>query len=72
MTAFSEGVKFGGLPMGVAWGAAALAQQLGQLKAIQSASFGGGSSGGGGGGRAIQVCLGSVVQFPWCCPWFTR
>ena len=29
--------------MGVAWGAAALAQQLGQLRAIQSATFGGGS-----------------------------
>lgn len=55
MTAFSEGVKYGGLPMGVAWGAAALAQQLGQLKAIQSASFGGGSSGGGGGVSAPSV-----------------
>lgn len=55
MTAFDEGVKVGGLPMGVAWGAAALAQQLGQLRAIQSASFGGGSSGGGGGVSAPSV-----------------
>ena len=31
-----------------AYAAAALASQLGQLRAIQSASFGGGSSGGGG------------------------
>ena len=59
MTAFSEGVKFGGLPMGVAWGAAALAQQLGQLRAIQSATFGGGSSGGGGGGVSAPS-VGSV------------
>ena len=55
MDAFDKGVKSGGLPMGVAWGAAALAQQLGQLKAIQSASFGGGSSGGGGGVSAPSV-----------------
>jgi hypothetical protein len=55
MTAFGEGVKVGGLPMGVAWGAAALAQQLGQLRAIQSATFGGGSSSGGGGVSAPSV-----------------
>ena len=40
-------------------GAAALAQQLGQLRAIQSASFGGGSSGGGGGGGGAPS-VGSV------------
>jgi hypothetical protein len=55
MTAFNQGVKVGGLPMGVAWGAAALAQQLGQLRAIQSATFGGGSSSGGGGVSAPSV-----------------
>ena len=43
--------------MGVAWGAAALAQQLGQLRAIQSATFGGGSSGGGGGGGGSTECV---------------
>ena len=60
MDAFNKGVKVGGLPMGVAWGAAALAQQLGQLRAIQSATFGGGSSGGGGGGGVSAPSVGSV------------
>ena len=41
--------------VGVAFGAAALAQQLGQLRAIQSTTFGGGSSGGGGGKSAHRV-----------------
>ena len=44
-----QGSKIGGWPLGAAMGAAALASQLAQLRAIQSASFGGGSSGGGGG-----------------------
>lgn len=49
MDAYGQGVAVGGLPMGIAWGAAALAQQLGQLRAIQSATFAGGGGGGGGG-----------------------
>ena len=44
-----EGTKMGGWPMGAAMGAAALASQLGQLRAIQSATFAGGGSAGGGG-----------------------
>lgn len=44
-----EGTKIGGWPLGAAMGAAALASQLGQLRAIQSATFAGGGSAGGGG-----------------------
>jgi hypothetical protein len=62
MTAFDEGVKVGGLPMGVAWGAAALAQQLGQLRAIQSATFAGGGSAGGGSAGGGGASASSVAQ----------
>ena len=55
MKAYEFGTGIGGTIVGAAMGAAALAQQLGQLKAIQSASFGGGSSGGGGGVSAPSV-----------------
>lgn len=47
-TAMAVGMKFGPVTA-AAFGAAALAMQLGQLRAIQSASFGGGGGGGGGG-----------------------
>ena len=50
IAAAKHGSEIGGWPLGLAMGAAALASQLSQLKAIQSASFGGGSSGGGGAG----------------------
>lgn len=53
-TAIAIGMKFGPVTA-AAFGAAALAMQLGQLRAIQSASFGGGSSGGGGGVSAPSV-----------------
>lgn len=52
--AMAVGMKFGPVTA-AAFGAAALAMQLGQLRAIQSASFGGGSSGGGGGVSAPSV-----------------
>lgn len=55
-----QGTAIGGWPLGAAMGAAALASQLSQLKAIQSASFGGGSSGGGGGGAGVGAS--SVAQ----------
>lgn len=42
---YAAGTKIGGPVVGVAFAAAALASQLGQLKAIQSQSFGGGSAG---------------------------
>ena len=57
-SAMKIGWSFGGPAapyLSAAYGAAALAQQLGQLRAIQSASFGGGSSGGGGGVSAPSV-----------------
>jgi len=44
-----QGSKIGGWPLGAAMGAAALASQLAQLRAIQSATFAGGGSAGGGG-----------------------
>lgn len=49
ISAAKEGTRIGGWPLGAAMGAAALASQLGQLRAIQSATFGGGGSSGGGG-----------------------
>ena len=59
MKAYEFGTGIGGPIVGAAFGAAALAAQLSQLKAIQSASFGGGSSGGGGGGGGAPS-VGSV------------
>jgi len=68
MKAFEFGTGIGGPIVGAAFGAAALATQLGNLRAIQSASFGGGggsggsgvtapSSGGGGSGQQEQAPL---------------
>ena len=48
--AFSWGSQHGGLPMGLAMGAAAAAHQYAQIRAIASQSFGGGSSGSSSGG----------------------
>lgn len=59
MKAYEFGTGIGGPIVGAAMGAAALASQLAQLRAIQSASFGGGSSGGGGGGGGAPS-VGSV------------
>ena len=63
-----EGTKIGGWPLGAAMGAAALATQLGNLRAIQSASFGGGgsggSSGGSGGGVSAPSSQGQQEQAP--------
>ena len=63
-----EGTKIGGWPLGAAMGAAALASQLGQLRAIQSASFGGGgssgSSGGSGSAPSIPSSQGQQEQAP--------
>ena len=54
MAAFKHGTELGGWPVGAAMGAAALASQLSQLRAIQSATFAsGGSAGGGGGGVGV-------------------
>ena len=63
-----EGTKIGGWPLGAAMGAAALATQLGNLRAIQSASFGGGGSGGSSGGSgsapSIPSSQGQQEQAP--------
>lgn len=66
MKAFEYGTGIGGPVVGAAFGAAALATQLGQLRAIQSASFGGGSSGGGGGSAssASSATSSSEAQAP--------
>lgn len=50
IAAYEAGVKVGGVPLGVAYAAAALTQQLGQLRQLQSMTYGGKSGGGGGGG----------------------
>lgn len=62
MEAAKYGTKMGGWPMGVAMGAAALASQLSQLRAIQSASFGGGSSGAGGGGAGVGAASAASAE----------
>ena len=68
MDAYAAGTKVGGPIVGAAFGAAALATQLGNLRAIQSASFGGGgssgSSGGSGGGASIPSSQGQQEQAP--------
>lgn len=56
------GTKMGGWPMGAAMGAAALASQLAQLRAIQSATFAGGGSAGGGGAGGGGASASSVAQ----------
>ncbi len=63
MEAVRHGTKMGGWPVGVAMGAAALASQLAQLRAIQSATFaGGGSAGGGGGGVGVGASGASSAE----------
>ncbi len=63
MAAVKHGTEMGGWPVGVAMGAAALASQLAQLRAIQSATFaGGGSAGGGGGGVGVGASGASSAE----------
>lgn len=58
-----QGTKIGGWPLGAAMGAAALASQLSQLRAIQSATFeGGGSAGGGGAGVGASSAASAEPQ----------
>lgn len=60
--AAKQGTKMGGWPMGAAMGAAALAGQLQQLRAIQSSTFAGGSAGGGGGGAGVGAASASSAE----------
>ena len=62
MAAFKHGTELGGWPVGVAMGAAALASQLAQLRAIQSATFAGGGSAGGGGVGASGAASASSAE----------
>ncbi len=68
LKAYEFGAGIGGPIVGAAFGAAALATQLGNLRAIQSASFGGGgasgSSGGSGGGVSAPSSQGQQEQAP--------
>ena len=68
LKAYEFGAGIGGPIVGAAFGAAALAAQLGQLRAIQSASFGGGGSGGSSGGSgsapSIPSSQGQQEQAP--------
>lgn len=60
MKAYEFGTGIGGPIVGAAMGAAALASQLAQLRAIQSATFAGGGGGGGAGGGGASAS--SVAQ----------
>ena len=68
LKAYEFGAGIGGPIVGAAFGAAALATQLGNLRAIQSASFGGGgssgSSGGSGSAPSIPSSQGQQEQAP--------
>lgn len=68
MAAVKHGTEMGGWPVGAAMGAAALANQLAQLRAIQSSTFAGGSAGGGsaggGGASASSVAQSQQPQQP--------
>ena len=62
MAAIKHGTELGGWPVGAAMGAAALASQLAQLRAIQSATFAGGGSAGGGGVGASGAASASSAE----------
>ena len=62
--AYAAGAKIGGPVVGAAFGAAALASQLANLRQIQAASFGGGANGGGGGGGAGVGASGAASAEP--------
>jgi len=68
LKAYEFGAGIGGPIVGAAFGAAALATQLANLRAIQSASFGGGgssgSSGGSGSAPSIPSSQGQQEQAP--------
>jgi len=64
MKAYEFGTGIGGPIVGAAFGAAALASQLSQLRAIQSASFGGGSGGSAGGGGVGVGASGAASAEP--------
>jgi hypothetical protein len=67
LKAYEFGAGIGGPIVGAAFGAAAAASQLANLRAIQSASFGGGgsgSSGGSGGGVSMPSSQGQQEQAP--------
>jgi hypothetical protein len=64
MDAYAAGAKIGGPVVGAAFGAAALASQLANLRQIQAATFGGGANGGGGGGGAGVGASGAASAEP--------
>lgn len=53
IAAYEAGTKVGGPPVGALYAAAALATQLGNLRQLQSITYGGKSGGGGGGGGSV-------------------
>ena len=62
--AYAAGTKIGGPVVGAAFGAAALASQLANLRQIQAATFGGGANGGGAGGGAGVGASGAASAEP--------
>ena len=53
IAAYEAGTKIGGPPVGALYAAAALATQLGNLRQLQSMTYGGKSGGGGSGGGSV-------------------
>lgn len=53
IAAYEAGTKVGGPPVGALYAAAALATQLGNLRQLQSITYGGKSGGGGAGGGSV-------------------
>jgi len=62
--AYAAGTKIGGPVVGAAFGAAALASQLANLRQIQAATFGGGANGGGGGSSFVPSANEPQQQAP--------
>ena len=62
LKAYEFGTGIGGPVVGAAFGAAALATQLANLRTIQSASFGGGGGGGSSGGGSVPSMPSSQGQ----------
>ena len=64
IAAYEDGTKIGGPPLGAAYAAAALATQLGNLRQLQSMTYGGKSGGGGGGSASVGTAATSSQSQP--------
>jgi len=64
IAAYEAGTKAGGPPLGAVYAAAALATQLGNLRQLQSMTYGGKSGGGGGGSASVGTAATSSQSQP--------